>query len=543
MSTRPATPASPKNVKVKSPAPGTPMFGCEHVQLLLSQGQEVMNSSIAHYKMILRGIFDATPIVPQTSTNQEGRPITSLTANYLCLQCPTTVSEEDRLRHGTKKSHRFCMSRNTAMTSPKHYSGSLYCQICDDLVWDPTLEELRVRKIGTGSFSGTHNVLQYGEILTVAETLLATGRKRKHDELFTDSIKEDPRYISSNTTTASCRANGLRGIYNAGATCYQNVVLQSFLHNPLLRNFYLSDGHNECGIYHCLSCAMDDMFQDFYALENTNGYTAANILSGFWISEKKAFENLVTTKDQDAHEFFQFLAEELHERNGDGKRPEIGSEHSCNCIIHQTFYGKMQTTTTCQNCKGTTNAVQSFLDLSLGLDNLAQKRIKKTGQKMPALTLTDCLDEEYVKFDKCEYRCHNCASSQQAKRYTSIKRLPNVLSVQLKRFEYKQGRHDRAASKIDNVVQFPLQLNMLPYTNRVRSRDSRENLELERSCMYDLLSVVVHVGEIETGHYVSYCRVGDQWFKFNDHKVELASISDVLGAQAYLLFYIIRSLA
>lgn len=28
--------------------------------------------------------------------------------------------------------------------------------------------------------------------------------------------------------------------------------------------------------------------------------------------------------------------------------------------------------------------------------------------------------------------------------------------------------------------------------------------------MYDLLSVIVHVGEIETGHYVSYCRVGDQ---------------------------------
>lgn len=34
-----------------------------------------------------------------------------------------------------------------------------------------------------------------------------------------------------------------------------------------------------------------------------------------------------------------------------------------------------------------------------------------------------------------------------------------------------------------------------------------------------------------------------QWFKFNDHKVELASVSEVLGAQAYLLFYIIRSLA
>ncbi|KAI8720278.1 Ubiquitinyl hydrolase 1 [Fusarium sp. LHS14.1] len=513
MSARPTTPASPKNFKVKSPVPGSPMFGCEHVQLLLTQGQEVMNSSITHYKLILRGIFDSTPIIPQTSTTQDGRPITTLTSNYLCLQCPTTVSEDDRLKHGTKKQHRFYVDSR---------SGSLYCQICDDFVWDPTLEELRVRKIGTGSFS---------------------GRKRKHDELFQDSIKDDPRYITNNTTTASCRANGLRGIYNAGATCYQNVVLQSFLHNPLLRNFYLSDGHHDCQVSHCLSCAMDDMFQDFYALENTNGYTAANILSGFWISEKKAFENLVTTKEQDAHEFFQFLAEELHERNGDGKKPEIGSEHSCNCIMHQTFYGKMQTTTTCQNCAGQSNSIQSFLDLSLGLENVVQKRIKKTGLKKPSLTLQDCLDEEYIKYDKCEYRCNNCSSIQQAKRHTSIKRLPNVLSIQLKRFEYRHGRHDRAASKVSNEVRFPLQLNMLPYTNRARSRDSRENFELERSCTYDLLSVVVHVGEIDTGHYTSYCRVGDQWFKFNDHKVEMASLSDVLGAQAYLLFYIIRSLA
>lgn len=51
---------------------------------------------------------------------------------------------------------------------------------------------------------------------------------------------------------------------------------------------------------------------------------------------------------------------------------------------------------------------------------------------------------------------------------------------------------------------------MLPYTNRVRSRDSRENQELKRSCTYDLLSVIVHVGELDTGHYVSYCRQGDQ---------------------------------
>lgn len=51
---------------------------------------------------------------------------------------------------------------------------------------------------------------------------------------------------------------------------------------------------------------------------------------------------------------------------------------------------------------------------------------------------------------------------------------------------------------------------MLPYTNRARTADAKEQYELGRSCTYDLMSVVVHVGEIDTGHYISYCRVGEQ---------------------------------
>lgn len=55
---------------------------------------------------------------------------------------------------------------------------------------------------------------------------------------------------------------------------------------------------------------------------------------------------------------------------------------------------------------------------------------------------------------------------------------------------------------------------MLPYTNRARTADAKEQYELARSCTYDLMSVVVHVGEIDTGHYISYCRVGDQVSRF-----------------------------
>jgi len=101
---------------------------------------------------------------------------------------------------------------------------------------------------------------------------------------------------------------------------------------------------------------------------------------------------------------------------------------------------------------------------------------------------------------------------------------------------------------------------MFPYTNRARVQDSKQqNFELARGCTYDLQSVVVHVGNLEsgqfnfqvwhrkhtdnTGHYVSYSRVGNQWLKFNDHTVTLASKSQVLNEQAFLLFYVIQSLA
>lgn len=77
---------------------------------------------------------------------------------------------------------------------------------------------------------------------------------------------------------------------------------------------------------------------------------------------------------------------------------------------------------------------------------------------------------------------------------------------------------------------------MLPYTTRPSSCD-RSDYE------YNLLSVVVHIGDMESGHYLAYCRQGEQWFKFNDDKVCLVDETEVLGADAYLLFYTLHSFA
>ena len=62
---------------------------------------------------------------------------------------------------------------------------------------------------------------------------------------------------------------------------------------------------------------------------------------------------------------------------------------------------------------------------------------------------------------------------------------------------------------------------------------------------YRLHGVVEHSGGLHGGHYVAYVRRGDSgsddsggWHYASDRHVRAASAADVLGAEAYLLFYV-----
>lgn len=51
-------------------------------------------------------------------------------------------------------------------------------------------------------------------------------------------------------------------------------------------------------------------------------------------------------------------------------------------------------------------------------------------------------------------------------------------------------------------IDFPLSVNMLPYTVR------KDNLPVDMSnYMYDLSTVIVHQGTMDSGHYYAYTRI------------------------------------
>jgi hypothetical protein len=99
--------------------------------------------------------------------------------------------------------------------------------------------------------------------------------------------------------------------------------------------------------------------------------------------------------------------------------------------------------------------------------------------------------------------------------------LPPILQFHLKRFTY-DGQMD-SMNKVNDRLAFPAELDL---SSICKSTEKGGN----DSTIYDLQSVVIHVGKYGMGHYYSYVRPdpqSDTWYRFNDDVVEKVTEREV----------------
>jgi len=114
-----------------------------------------------------------------------------------------------------------------------------------------------------------------------------------------------------------------------------------------------------------------------------------------------------------------------------------------------------------------------------------------------------------------------------------IRKLPKILAIQLKRFDYDWERE--CAIKFNDYFEFPKELNMEPYTVQGLAKLEGEIIDEfddSQSTRYRLTGVLVHSGQASGGHYYSYILHRDpnepcpKWYKFDDGDVTECKMED-----------------
>lgn len=159
-------------------------------------------------------------------------------------------------------------------------------------------------------------------------------------------------------------------------------------------------------------------------------------------------------------------------------------------------------------------------------------------QCFDAFTTPERLDENN------KWYCSNCKEHVQAMKTMELWRLPNVLIVHLKRFEFKNIlRRD----KLDTLVDFPLA--SLDMSRHCASRSENDGFTHDQvPAIYDLFAVTNHYGRMGAGHYTAFARswnertgISEDWSLFDDanvRPVQNANATDaIVTPAAYVLFY------
>ncbi|CCD26821.1 ubiquitin-specific protease UBP15 NDAI_0I02530 [Naumovozyma dairenensis CBS 421] len=282
----------------------------------------------------------------------------------------------------------------------------------------------------------------------------------------------------------SKKVTGYVGFRNQGATCYLNSLLQSYFFTKYFRKLVYKIPTESETPNSSVPLALQ---RAFYQLQ-----VSQIPLDTLELTRSFGWDSAEAFTQHDVQELNRILMDRLENRMlgtpVEGKLSEL-------------FVGKMKSYIKCVNVEYESSRVEDFWDLQLNVKNL--KCLKDSFENYIEIELMNG-ENQYAAQD---------FGLQDAEKGVIFESFPPILHLQLKRFEY-DFNFDQLI-KINDRYEFPESFDTSPYMEKKEDGSNNE------PCIYNLHGVLVHTGDISTGHYYAMIKpdLEDQWYRFDDEKV------------------------
>ena len=283
------------------------------------------------------------------------------------------------------------------------------------------------------------------------------------------------------------------GLKNQGATCYMNSLLQALFHLPAFRRivYKMPTTGNED-----VSKSIPLNLQRLFAMMQFSDLPCStkSLTKSFGWGDDETF------MQHDLQEFSRVLIDNLETKlKGD---PELKDS------ISNILKGQYVSFIRCKDVNYKSSRDEDFYDLTLQVKGCSdlQESFQKYIQKEQLVGNNQYKTDEY--------------GLQDAEMGVEFTKFPSVLHLHLSRFEY-DAETDQM-TKINDKFEFPESIDLAPFL----SPDSDHS----QSLVYDLYGVLVHMGNVFSGHYYAFLRTSTypQWYKFDDNVVTKVDSKDAI---------------